>query len=189
MPIVIEGEEWKDIRSTFSPVFTSGKMKMMSSLIQEVSTKLVESLDDDVAADRQFDLRTKFGKYSMDGIASCAFGVDARSFAKDDAPSPFIANAQRIFRNTVTDGVFILAGMLPGTKQLLRLMGMSGGSPKAPQTLFFYNVIKTTVENRLKTMEKRNDLVDLMIQAMKDELEAEEGDMDQYDKDAVFSHK
>ena len=37
-----------------------------------------------------------FGKYSMDSIASCAFGVDAESFGARE--SKFVKSAKDIFR-------------------------------------------------------------------------------------------
>ena len=37
-----------------------------------------------------------FGKYSMDSIASCAFGVDAESFGAKE--SKFVKSAKDIFR-------------------------------------------------------------------------------------------
>ena len=39
------GEHWKTTRSTFSPIFTSGKMKGMMALINEVNKKLLESFE------------------------------------------------------------------------------------------------------------------------------------------------
>merc|ERR1712076_260083 len=34
------GDEWKDIRSTFSPIFTSGKLRMMTPLLWEVNKNM-----------------------------------------------------------------------------------------------------------------------------------------------------
>ena len=55
-------------------------MKAMVVLINEVNKNLLASIDEDARANRDFDLKEKFGKFSMDTIASCAFGVDAQSF-------------------------------------------------------------------------------------------------------------
>ena len=60
---MISGEEWKDIRSTFTPIFTSGKIKGMARLINDISVKLVDSLDADAMSGGEFDARVKFGKF------------------------------------------------------------------------------------------------------------------------------
>ncbi len=43
-----------------------------------------------------FDLKDHFGKFTMDTIASCAFGVDAGAFR--DEGSEFVKYARMIFR-------------------------------------------------------------------------------------------
>ena len=43
------GDKWKDIRSTFSPIFTSGKMKAMMRFIDKVSDTLVQHMDKNTA--------------------------------------------------------------------------------------------------------------------------------------------
>ena len=75
------GDEWKDIRSTFSPIFTSGKMKAMMVFIEETSRRLTEEFQKHAIAGDEFELKDVFGKFSMDTLASCAFGVDAQSFS------------------------------------------------------------------------------------------------------------
>ena len=56
-------------------------MKAMMVFIRETSRRLVEEFGKNADADAEFELKDVFGKYSMDTIASCAFGVDAQSFA------------------------------------------------------------------------------------------------------------
>jgi len=75
------GDEWKDVRSTFSPIFTSGKMKAMMVFIRETSQNLTKEIHGHATDGKEVELKDVFGKFSMDTIASCAFGVDAQSFA------------------------------------------------------------------------------------------------------------
>jgi cytochrome P450 len=77
----LTGDEWKDVRTTFSPIFTSGKMKGMMVFIQEISKRLTEEIRKKSASGSEIELKDVFGKFSMDTLASCAFGVDAQSFS------------------------------------------------------------------------------------------------------------
>merc|ERR1719237_203915 len=89
------GDAWKNIRSTFTPIFTSGKMKVMLHFIKETSNFLTEDLALKAKAGEEFELKESFGKYSLDALASCAFGVDGQSFTNDN--SVFVKNAAEIF--------------------------------------------------------------------------------------------
>jgi hypothetical protein len=57
------------------------------------------------------------------------------------------------------------------------------------KVLMFLSVFH--LDFRLKTGERRNDLVDLMIDAMKDELKSQEDEVnqDQFERDAVLGHR
>ena len=68
-----EGEEWKNIRSTFTPIFTSGKMKAMMVFVQETCKRLINELDDLSEKKEAFELRDLLGKYSMDTIGKLNF--------------------------------------------------------------------------------------------------------------------
>ncbi len=104
------GEEWKDLRSTFSPIFTSGKMKAMLKFIQQTSNVMMEHIDKEVNNNRDFEVKEIMGKFSMDTIASCAFGVDAQAFTNKD--SKFVEYASGIFKQTITDGLKVFMILL-----------------------------------------------------------------------------
>ena len=74
------GDDWKDVRSTFTPIFTSGKMKGMMKFLEHVSSNLVEEMKAKAQSGDEFELKEIFGKFSLDSLASSAFGVDAESF-------------------------------------------------------------------------------------------------------------
>ena len=59
--------EWS-LRSTFTPIFTSGKMKAMMVFVQETCKRLINELDDLSEKKEAFELRDLLGKYSMDTI-------------------------------------------------------------------------------------------------------------------------
>jgi len=96
----------------------------------------------------------------MDSIASCAFGVDPESFTNKD--SNFVKNAARVFTTKPIDMLMILLALIPGFQTLNNYLKLS--IFPAPETSFFVNIIKQTIENRKNTKERRNDMVDLMLE-------------------------
>ncbi|TRY80803.1 hypothetical protein TCAL_15443 [Tigriopus californicus] len=153
--VTLKGELWKDVRSVFSPVFTSGKMKLMMHFMKAISLNLQEAMRQCAEHSKPIDLKDLFGKYSMDTIATCGFGVDAGSFGSSQETT-FVKHAKNIF------------GLL-------------------------YDIIIQTIQNRVKTKERKNDLVDLMIDAIhfektlkeKGEIEAD----DNVIQSSSFAHK
>jgi len=181
------GDKWKDIRSTFSPIFTSGKMKAMMRFIDIVSDSLVQHMDKNTAMSDGFELKDTMGKFSLDTLASCAFGVDGQSF--EDKESVFVNNAASIFTTSKLDQFKIFGSMMiPGMAKMMRLMGMNTFKPK--QTMFFVNIVKKTIQQRKASKERKGDLIDLMLDAMEGlKEEDEEENEDQYEADMKMTHK
>ena len=179
-------ENWKDLRSTFTPIFTSGKMKAMVPFIDEIRNKLKTAIGHKIDNGEEIELREMLGKFSMDTIASCAFGVDAHSFEKQE--TNFVKNASSVFRRSASEGLKFFLALMPGGKLIMKYLNMSVF--KIKETLYFYDVVKSTVTHRNKTGQRRNDLIDMMIEAMKNNLKnTEEQEVeDQYDKDAILNH-
>jgi len=67
----------------------------MVPVMEAIDFKFMEDIEEDVKAGRSFDLKDKMGKLSMDTIASCGFGVDARAF--DGDKSEFVEMAKPFF--------------------------------------------------------------------------------------------
>ena len=61
--------------------------------------------------------------YSMDTIASAAFGIDAESFTNDK--SKFIEYAKNIFKSRLIDGLKIAIAILPGGIKLFQAFNLS----------------------------------------------------------------
>jgi cytochrome P450 family 9 len=59
----MNGDEWKEVRSTFSPIFTSGKLKGMYQLIKSVAESLSEEICTQAKQGTDFELKEVFGKF------------------------------------------------------------------------------------------------------------------------------
>ena len=58
-------------------------MKSMKIFIDGIATKLLELVEEKTKTQRGIvDLKDLFGRFSMDTIALCAFGIDGQSFSK-----------------------------------------------------------------------------------------------------------
>lgn len=79
---------WKDIRSRLTPTFTSGKMKQMFYLMNNIGCELntyMESMSNKNSKIYSDDIKDLCGKYATDVIATCAFGVQANCINNPDS--------------------------------------------------------------------------------------------------------
>lgn len=147
-------------------------------------TKLAEN-------DIEFETRSSIaGKYSVDGIASCAFGVETGSF--DDENSEFLRHAKgafgiltgeedpkkknsafgkvyRVFRIIKLVASFIVPNSIKKVAAMFGFVNIFANFLANEHSEFLMNVIESTVTERKASKVKRNDLVDMMIDAIKDD--------------------
>merc|ERR1711862_605265 len=181
------GDTWKNIRSTFTPMFTSGKMKIMLHFIKETSNFLIEDLALKAKAGEEFELKDSFGKYSLDALASCAAGVDGQSSTNDK--SVFVKNAAMLFEQGGMMTLGFLIKLIPGANELLELLNINIMKPNV--TKYFRDLILNTMNARKKSGARRNDIVDLMLDCLKEDEPEDKEDEDnnnQFDKDQKFAH-
>ena len=175
----------------------------MLNLMQVTCDKLVEEFGTLAQEKECFDVREVIGKvccsdnysqnrliififqYITDIIASCAFGIDAGTFSKKKEKSKFMQYADGL----ADFGYKFAIGTLPGGVSLLKLLNIP--AMKQTETEFFDKVVKTTLEHRKKgQVVRRNDMIDLMIDAMKGEDEDQDFiESDQFDKDAKLTER
>ena len=94
--INFSGDEWKKMRNMTTPVFTSGKLKLMVPHIARVGANLEEMLGEAAGAGDVLDAKELFGKFALDAIASSSFGIESNSFK--DPESVFRINAMKLTR-------------------------------------------------------------------------------------------
>ncbi len=157
----LKGDKWRHARSTFTPIFTSGKMKLMMSLVEQTCSSAMDSRMGKASDTNSLvELRDLCGEYSMKTIASCAFGLQVND-------PKFVQNADNVFKYGLKDGLKIAAYMSP-LKHIINALKLSVMKPT--ETEFFIEIIKQTLKQRRDTGMRRNDLVDLMLAALRREI-------------------
>ena len=108
MLTAITGERWKQLRSKLSPVFTSGKLRLMVPKLDRVGEDMIEHLNGlaeegarsygtitlcfqnvNICAfpfsGKDLEAKDVMTKYTLDAIATCGFGVEINSFKSEGA--------------------------------------------------------------------------------------------------------
>ena len=135
----------------------------MVPLIQGVSHELLAAVKADALTGEKTDLKTMMGKFSMGAIASCAFGLDAKTFGKNE--SPFVEHSKNFFRMDPKEMFKFAAYTVPGVNYILQKAGIPLSKEK--ETMFFHKVVTSVIEERKRNPSlRRNDMVDMMMDVM-----------------------
>ena len=77
----------------------------MLKFVKHIAGDLTNEMEMKAKEGEEFELKDVFGKFSLDALASSAFGVDAGSFKNKD--SIFVKYAANIFKNSAMEKAFI----------------------------------------------------------------------------------
>ncbi|XP_042203443.1 cytochrome P450 9e2-like [Homarus americanus] len=154
------GNEWKTLRSIMTPTFTSGKMRGMYPLVCDKADDLVSFSLKEAANNPHIDMKHNFGRFTMDTIASCAFGIECNSFENENSEFPKAAASffQLTWKRKLSI-IFLIT--LPKVFKFFKLRF------NPPSLDFFAEVVKETIAAREKGA-KRGDFLDLLMEAGKD---------------------
>ncbi|KAK5646915.1 hypothetical protein RI129_005379 [Pyrocoelia pectoralis] len=159
------GEEWKSIRYKLSPVFTSGKLKVMFSLIRECSESLISYLEK--MLDKDVEVTDVLSKFSTDVIASCAFGVKCNCFKME--MSDFQYYGENIFSKGTIGIIKNLSYIF--VHSIVKIFKYSYLNPNAVR--YFRKVFQEVVKERTTHNLKRNDFVDILLDLKRNETKFE----------------
>uniref|UniRef100_A0AAU7NIQ9 unspecific monooxygenase n=1 Tax=Maruca vitrata TaxID=497515 RepID=A0AAU7NIQ9_MARVT len=179
----LKGQEWKDMRSTLSPAFTSSKMKLMMPLIVEVGEQMIYALKKNIknSGVGYVDIDTKdlTTRYANDVIASCAFGLKVDSLTEEN--NQFYAMGKAA-SNFSFKQILLLLGFISFPK----MMKMTKFTLFSEETSgFFKELIMGTMKDREMRKIIRPDMIHLLMEAKKGKLVHD--DKSSKDTDAGFA--
>ncbi|CAB3239056.1 unnamed protein product [Arctia plantaginis] len=168
--INLKGEEWKEMRSTLSPAFTSSKIRLMVPFMVDVGEEMLKVLSKRIkdSESQYIDMSTKdlTTRYANDVIASCAFGLKVDSQSAD---SHFYVKAKEIVKFDITRLMKMLfLRCLPSIADMLKLTLTSSETSD-----FFSNVVLSTIEEREKRNIIRHDMINILNEIKKGKLRHE----------------
>ena len=147
-------------------------MKGMMKYIKHVGAQLNDEFGRKEEQGEEFELKEVFGKFSLDALASCAFGIDAESFSSSE--SQFVDHAATIFGGGFVSGVGQFLRFVPGMGHIFKFFNINIFHPKS--ITFFRDIVLQTLKTRKESKERRNDLIDLILDSIKDDKGGNEDD-------------
>jgi len=158
------GEEWKKMRALVSPVFTSGKLKLMIPHIDKCGENLVDFLKTGAVTGEVLEAKDVFGKFTLDSIATAGFGIESNSFKEPE--NVFRINALKLVRDpkyaSKVDAIkFLLLMMSPKIAKLFGIHFLD-----KDLSFFFMDIIRKTIRLRRESEQSRNDMIDIFIEEL-----------------------
>ncbi|GFU00310.1 cytochrome P450 3A14 [Nephila pilipes] len=152
---LLEGEDWKRVRTIVTPTFTTGKIKRMMDIFTSCSKVLVENFRKVAEKGEPVDAKKIYGAFTMDIIASAAFSTKLDSH--NDPNNKFVRVARNVFHQSVNYR-FIFYLLFP---RIMRLFRVPIFPPEGVK--FFTDVTLRIIEERKRTGQKRNDFLQLLL--------------------------
>jgi cytochrome P450 family 9 len=171
---MLKGEKWKNMRSILSPAFTGSKMRTMHELIKNCTCNSIRTLNGRIKDKEDFEMKEFFSNFTIDVIATCAFGLEVDSFENPENEFKEIAMLflyPKIGVKEILQGIFYY--YFP---KVYKWMGLKIMDERI--TKFFRSTILDTMKYREENNIVRPDMIHLLMEAKKGNLKHSDGEME-----------
>ncbi|KAM9376748.1 thromboxane-A synthase isoform 2-T3 [Pholidichthys leucotaenia] len=160
--LMLKNEQWKRVRSILTPTFSAAKMKEMVPLINTAIDTLMNNLNVKAESGEAFDIHKCFGCFTMDVIASVAFGTQVDS--QNNPDDPLVRHAQLFFTFSFFRPILIFLMAFPFLAPLAKFIP---NVRRDQVNTFFINSIKKIIKQREEQppKQRRRDFLQLMLDA------------------------
>lgn len=152
----LEGEEWKNQRSKLTPTFTSGKMRGIFQTMSECRGPLMKRLQE--VENKTVEIRDIVSLYTINLIASAAFGIEIDCFA--DPENPFRKYALKMTEPNLKNAFRLFCFLFCPT--LLKWSGLHFLDRDTEE--FLMDIVRQTLELRESGQIVRKDFFQLLVQ-------------------------
>jgi cytochrome P450 family 6 len=155
----IKGQKWRDLRVKMSPTFTSGKLKMMFSIMSDCGKVLQDYIDRNLQENKNiFEFRDLLARFTTNIISSVAFGIENDCINERD--NIFRKMGMKIFDQGLVQGMKNVIGLL--TPAFFVRLNISLFHRDIYD--FIVSLIHQTIDYREKNNFHRNDFMQLLIE-------------------------
>lgn len=156
------------MRATLSPAFTGSKMRQMYQFVNQVGQQTAKTMSDDIKAGKEseFEFKALAMRFTVDVIASSAFGIEVNSFKNPE--NEFYKTASKItsLSNSPTQIVKFFGFMV--APKLMKALGIALFDKDLNS--FIRGATVETMEAREKNGIIRHDMINLLMEARKGQL-------------------
>lgn len=153
----LDHDDWLPLRKKITPAFTPAKIKNMFEIVKTVGEKLEEGLSETISSANQVEIRDLFGRFTTDVIGSVAIGIECNTL---NSRTELREMAKKAMQTRLPFPLNILTETYPSIARFFNIRKHS-----KDVTDFFLNIIKQSCEFRKQSGEKRNDYLQLLIEA------------------------
>lgn len=154
----IEYEKWKPLRTKLMPTFSTAKLKIIFPTILAIANELVECLNTAIKTDSEIEIYEWMGRYTIDTIGTCAFGIDCNSLS--DPNTVFHEKSKKEFEQPKYG--YTEAILMNTYVNVAKLLGIRLHHKDV--TDFFINCVKETISYREENNVQRKDFMSLLIE-------------------------
>ncbi|XP_043231527.1 cytochrome P450 3A31-like [Amphibalanus amphitrite] len=163
----LTGQQWKDVRSISTPTFSTGKIRGMTAILEELSNTLADQMFKESQKDGEINVKDVFARYTMDTIASVAFGLEADSIRNPESAiakkAVLLRTPPSLFRIILFMSIMYLPSFIKNRFDLTSMMLSNDALD------FFVDIAKRAIKEREEHPERRrNDYLQLLIDSRSD---------------------
>nr|WDY85978.1 cytochrome P450 6HY4 [Pagiophloeus tsushimanus] len=152
----LDGKEWKDIRTKLTPIFTTGKMKMMFETLLEKTVGLNKVIAKHISNNEPIHIKETLARFTTDIIGSVAFGLQCDTLNEPNHKFREIGRKaiKPVLWKFLIESVF--------SHNLLGNLGYH--SVESDVESYFTKIVTETINYRENNNVQRKDFMQLMLQ-------------------------
>ncbi|XP_039345853.1 thromboxane-A synthase isoform X3 [Mauremys reevesii] len=161
--LCLRDQRWKEVRSILTPAFSAAKIKEMTPLINQACDVLLSNLKVYADSGKAFDIQRSYGCFTLDVVASVAFGTHVDSQKNPD--NTFVKNCKKFFEFSMLRPILILIIAFPFL--MIPLSRILPNKRRDEMNGFFIKAIKNMIalRDQQDANERRRDFLQLILDA------------------------